>query len=307
MDKKVKNLIYLDTNRYISLSSLKTFYWASIILPIMMIVMGVVSIKLNGVNWKSIFPLASVFIWSLLYWIFIFIIQSKKTKKTFELRFLVNGISGLFLFSLFLLLYTSINLVADKTIVGFDFSLWILFFYLIFSIIYIALIILGVHKGIYKKIREKSQTPKALAISAFCTAIFPSMGVLGMYTSRALREYASVSVQNVVGTVCLVLVVFIPILGHINFVQYYYCKKYKILCDENGDTTSPELEPQVKLSKNKQKEKACEKADCSSCSATKKKIPLIVKILIGIISFPIILFVVVFLVLFIKEIILAIF
>ena len=301
MDKKVKNLIYLDTNRYISLSSLKTFYWASIILPIMMIVMGAVSIKLNGVNWKSIFPLASVFIWSLLYWIFIFTIQSKKTKKTFELRFLVNGISGLFLFSLFLLLYTSINLVADKTIVGFDFSLWILLFYVIFSAIYIALVIYGVHKDIYKNIREKSKTPKAVAIATLFSMLIPYMSALGVYASKILRANASIEAQYIVIAVCFLFLIFIPILAHINFVQYYYCKKYKIFCDENGDTTSPYLEPQPR--KNKKLDKKADKKP----TKPKKKIPLVAKILIGIISLPVIVFVVIFLVLFVKEIILAIF
>ncbi len=307
MEKKVKNLIYLDTNRYISLSSLKAFYWATIILPIMMIVMGVVSIKFNGVNWKSLFPLVSVGVWSLLYWIFVLTIQSKKTKKTFELRFLVNGISDLFLSFLFWLLYTSLNLVADKSVVGFDFSLWILLFYVFFSAVFIALVVLGVHKDVYKKIREKSKTPKAVAISALFGTLIPYMGALGLYTSKILRANASVGVENIVGTICFVFVIFIPILGHINFVQYYYCKKYKILCDENGDATSPKLEPQIKVKKTSKKQnKNCDKTENQDFIKPKKKIPLAVKILIGIISLPIILFVV-FLVLFIKEIILAIF
>ena len=148
MREKALDLIYLDTKRYISLNSLRVFYWAIIIIPFMIVVWGVASINMIGLTCKSLFPLISIVVWSSLYWIFVLTIQSSKTKKTFELRFLVNGISGLFISSLFWILYTSFILVADDPIVGFDFSLWILFFYLLFSTLYIGLVIFGVHKGI---------------------------------------------------------------------------------------------------------------------------------------------------------------
>ena len=41
MEEKVRNFIYLDTKRYISLSFLKVFYWKVLIIPIIMIVMGI--------------------------------------------------------------------------------------------------------------------------------------------------------------------------------------------------------------------------------------------------------------------------
>ena len=226
-------------------------------------------------------------------------IQSKNTKKTFELRFLVNGISGVLISSLFWIMYASLSLFDNNPIIGFDFSLWILFFYSLFSVLYIGLIVLGVHKGIFKKIKEKSQTPKALAISAFFSAILPSAGVMGMYTSKMLREHASDEVQDICGTIALVLIIFLPILAHINFVQYFYCKKYKIFCDEYGDTTSPKLEYKVKIKEKKANNKSSATND-SATVTTKKKLPVIVKILIGIVAVPIAFFVVVFLVFFIK-------
>ena len=95
MKNNVRDLIYLDTRRYMSLDNLRVFYWAIIIIPIIMVTWGIAAINTIGVNWRSLFPLISIGIWSLLYWIFVTTIQSKKTKKTFELRFLVNGISGM--------------------------------------------------------------------------------------------------------------------------------------------------------------------------------------------------------------------
>ena len=301
MKENVRDLIYLDSKRYISIQSLRVLYWAISIIPIIMLIWGIVAIKTIGLKWMSLFPLISIVAWSLLYWTFVLTVQEKK-KKTFELRFLVNGVSGLLISSLFWILYASLSLFEDDPTIGFGFLLWILLFYLLFSILYIGLVILGVHKGIFKKIKEKAQTPKFMAISAFFAAILPSTGVMGMYTSRILRAYASVAVQDIVGRSALILVIFLPILAHINFVQYFYCKKYKISCDEYGNTTSPNLEYHKKLKRKKieRKEVVLEQTNISNGKSVKKNIPLLIKILIGILVVPIILIFIVFLVFFIK-------
>ena len=308
MEKNVRDLINLDSKRYISIQSLRVLYWAISIIPIIMLIWGIVAIKTIGLNWMSLFPLISIAVWSLLYWAFVLTVQGKK-KKTFELRFLVNGVSGLLISSLFWILYASLSLFEDDPTIGFGFLLCILLIYLLFSILYIGLVILGVHKGIFKKIKEKSQTPKFLAISAFFAAILPGAGVMGMYTSRVLRAYASVAVQDIVGRSALILVIFLPILAHINFVQYFYCKKYKISCDEYGNTTSPNLEYHKKQKRKnaERKEEILEQINISKDEYSKKNIPLLIKILLGILVAPIILIFIVFLVFFIKGFIQGIF
>ena len=303
MREKVKNFIYLDTNSYISIESLRIFYWATIMIPLILTVLGIAAINTIGVNFISLFPLISIGIWTLLYWIFVLILQSRKTKKTFELRFLVNGISGLLISSLFGILFASLYLLEYAPTIGFGYLLWILLFYLLFSILYIALCVLCVHKGIFKKIKEKSQTPKFLAISAFFAAILPGSGVIGMYTSKVLRSHASAAIQDFVGIFALITIIFLPILAHINFVQYFYCKKYKIFCDEYGNAASPNLEPQIKVKQLKTKKETSQKTDHSNNSLSKKKIPLIIKILIGIVSVPLIFFIIVFIISFIKVMI----
>lgn len=303
MREKAKDLVYLDTNRYISIENLRIFYWATVIIPFSIVVLGIAAISTIGVNLRSLFPLISIGIWSLFYWTFLLIIQSNKIQKTFDLRFLVNGISGLLVSSLFWIIYASLSLIDNNSIIGFDFSIWILFFYLLFSACYIGLVVLGVHKGFFKKIREKSRTPKALAISAFFSAILPSIGIMGMYSSKILRVNTSDAVQNLVGTTALVLVIFLPILAHINFVQYFYCKKYKILCDENGNTTSPNLEyhKSKRRSKVKLKEERFEQPNISKEKSSKKNVTLLIKIIIGFLCIPIMFILIVFLVFFIKE------
>ena len=301
MKENVRYLIYLDSKRYISIQSLRVLYWAISIIPFIMMVWGIVEINTIGLNWISLFPIISIAVWSLFYWTFVLTVQEKK-KKTFELRFLVNGISGLLISSLFWILYASLSLLENTPVIGFEFLLWILLFYLIFSAFYIGSVVFGVHKGIFKKIKEKSQTPKALAISAFFAAILPSTGVMGMYTSRILRAHASVAIQDIVGRSALILVIFLPILAHINFVQYFYCKKYKIFCDEYGNATSPNLEYH-KMQKRKKKERkkvVLEQTIISKGRSSKKNIPFLIKILICVLVVPIILIFIVFLVFFIK-------
>lgn len=307
MRKKARDLIYLNTQRYISLDSLIVFYWACILLPLVMVIFGIGAIKTYGVNWKSLFPLASIAIWSLLYWSFVLTVRSKRTKKTFELRFLVNGIAGLLISSLFWILYATLGLLEE--IPGFDFhlALWILLFYVLFSVVYMMLIAFGVQNGSYQKIRQKSQAPRVIALDAFFASLIPISAVLGMLTSRWLRSHADDRVQDLLAAISLILLIFIPALAHINFVQYYYCKKYRILCDENGDATSPKLEPRIKVKQSKKEKENDSKESSENKKKSKKKIPLAIKILLGIIAAPIVFFIIVFLVFFVKAVIQEIF
>lgn len=305
MEERVKDLIYLDSDRYISIHSLRVLYWTISIVPFMMIAWGIGAINTIGLNWMSLFPLISTAVWSLLYWTLVLTVQRKKTKKTFELRFLVNGFSGLLLSSLFWILYSSFSLLDSNPFWNFDFLLCILLFYLLSSILYIGLVILGVHKGIFKKIKEKSRTPKAkaLAITAFFTSALPVAGVLGMYASSVLRAHANAVAQDFVGIFALITMIFLPILAHINFVQYFYCKKYKVHCDEYGNTTSPMLECHKKEKRNKakQEEAGFKQTNISKGKPSKKGVPLLIKILMGALCIPVILTFFVFLIFCIKE------
>lgn len=242
MKEKARDLVYLNTKRYISLAKMKTFYWATVIIPIFMVIAGIAAIKTNGVSIKSLCPLVCAGVWSLLYWMFVLTVQSGRTKKTFELRFLVNGICGLLTSALVLCIYITVSLAADSPAFELGFVIWILLTYLLISVLYIGLIVIGVHKGVYKKIRKKSNAPIVLAVDAFLVAFLPLAGLFGIFTSRYLRTHASAGAQDIAAALCFVILIFIPALAHINFVQYYYCKKYGIECDENGDTTSSRLE-----------------------------------------------------------------
>lgn len=240
MRNKIYNFVYLNTGNYISYNFLKTFYWAVLILPFFMAVMSISSIKLNGVSWRTLFPLVSIAVWSFLYWVFVLTIKNNHVKKSFELRFLVNGIVGVAISSLIWVFFASWNLVADIPFLKFNVFLWMIPIYILVSVLYIASIVIGVHNGIYAKMKVKGKTLATLSTSL-------SLAVaLGILISHLLKDTASMKVQYIVVTIAVVVLIFVPILAHINFVQYFYCKKYSINCDENGYTTSFKLEPEKK-------------------------------------------------------------
>lgn len=246
MREKARKFVYTNTGNYISYDFLKVFYWYIFIIPFFMIVMGTYLINLEGVSSKALFPIVSIAIWSLLYWGLVFTIKNRHIKNTFELRFLVNGAIGISISSLMWIFFASWNLIADNPFLRFDVFLWIIPIYIVISLLYVMSIVLGVHRGINVVARMKNKT-----IPALTTSISIASG-LGLIVSRFLRETVGIKIQHIVMIIGSITLIFVPLLAHINFVQYFYCKKYNIKCDENGDTTSPDLQPvNIDEAKNK--------------------------------------------------------
>ena len=236
MEDKVREFIYLNSKNYFSLKSMKAFYWITFIIPFFMMVIGIASIVL--------FTIISIVIYSIAYWFFVGVISSRHVKKTFELRFLTNGFMGVAISSLLIMFFISFGIISN--IIKLDFVLCFFLFYVIFIFIYVALIILGIHKMIFKKIKEKSKTKSAVMLSIIGAILIPISGMVGISISRLLRTTTSENVRDIIGIIAFVLAIFLSSLSYINFVQYFYCKKYKIICDEHGEATSSLLEPQKK-------------------------------------------------------------
>ncbi|MBQ2733225.1 MAG: hypothetical protein IJF74_03625 [Clostridia bacterium] len=241
MREKACSLVYLNAENYISFYGLRMFYRWSFLVHFMFVVTGIHAINMFGVTWRTLFPIFAAVIWCLFY--LVFICKVARAKKTFELRFLVNGISGLFISSFIWLLHAVFGVMDEYQgkLNGFDFCLWVLFFYIIFSVIYVTLIVSGVHKGVYKKAKGEIQKAKALLSAALHAAIIPTVGLICVYVSEMLRGDTSKNVKDIFMMTVFVLLFFLTALAHINFVQYFYCKKYKIFCDKNGNTNSPDL------------------------------------------------------------------
>lgn len=240
MKEKARDLIYLNTNRYISFPDLKKFRLMGLFFSFLMLVMGVSALQTRGFGWKSLFPIVCAVVWSFLYCKFVYEIKSRKT--TFEMRFFVNGMFGVFMTALIWMCGTSLILVTDKPMVDFGFCLLMVLLYLIFSVSYVGLIVLGVHKGSFRKVRKFGSSAKVLAVDALLASSIPLLVVCGMFNSKRILAEASVSAQNTHIIICWMLLILLLALCHINFVQYYYCKKYGIDCDEYGNKTSHKLE-----------------------------------------------------------------
>ena len=234
MRENAQDFIYLNTQSYIGLRDLKVFYWSTFIFQVFLFVLGSTG--------KTIMPMVSSIIWSFLYWMFVLVLQSKFVKKTFELRFLVNGVAGVFFVAIWWLFFASFSLVADKFVFEFDLFLWLLPLYLLFTIVYLFLLSYGVRKGIWRKVREKSQSPMAIWLTGICTSLIPISGIIGIYTARLMKTQASTSEREFMLAITCVSVFFLLGLTNIQFLQYYYCKRWNITCDEAGNKTSPKLE-----------------------------------------------------------------
>lgn len=242
MREKALKLIHLNSGNYISYSFLKRFYWYILIIPFFTLIIGFHLLNQNGIAFKSLFPIVSIILWSIAYWAMVWTIKCNFVKKTFALRFLVNGAVGMFITSLMWIFFSSWNLMADEPFLEFSFFLWMILAYLLISAIYVLSIVAGVHNGIYAKIHiKKSAVSIPLTIS--------SMAFLGVLVSHFLQNESSLSIQHIIMTISSIILIFTPSLSHVNYVKYYYCKKYNILCDENGDYESRYLCPEKKEKK----------------------------------------------------------
>ena len=154
-----------------------------------------------------------------------------------------------------MIFFFSLVFSSDTPFLSVDFVFWVMVFYVIFSLVYMVLIILCVQKDFFAAIREKTQTKTFIIISSFFGGVMPGAGVSGMYISRMMRSYVEIDVRYTVMVVLSLVLIFIPALAHINFIQYYYCKKYGIACDENGNDTSTALDSKrnVKILKDNEK------------------------------------------------------
>ena len=222
-----------------SVSALNGFYSISILFAVLMGFSVFVGLKKGGLLLESLFLAATISIWLFLYSLFKNKILLKITlnQSTFEYKFLAQGIFGLFISSLMWILFIGYDVIMKEIIYGFVISLLLLFMYLISSILYIGIINFFVHKGLYSKATKIIRSRIYLNVSAFLTAMSTPIVIFGLSLSRVFRRIASENTQNLVSVLALAFVLLCGILFHREFVAYYYCKKYKISCDENDNFT----------------------------------------------------------------------
>ena len=216
------------------------------------------------------------------------------------MRFLSDWIvdmllSWLFLNSAFVVLYATecdTNFVVIGTLIS----------YTTFLLLSIVWMIKRSKSDVYKKYAQMEKNKRPIEIAA--VSIIPVSGTIGLVIGRIITRGFDIG-KNTIAYVAFVIFIVVSMcfsLGHVNLLKYYYCKKYKIYCDKYGNTTSPDLEYHKKAKRNKVERKGVllEQPNASNSKSKKKKISLLVKILIGVFSIPIIFILIVFLVFFIK-------
>lgn len=233
---------FVYNSRYaFSLSAIDGFYNVSIVVTVLIALAAFVGVDSFGFTFEILFPVAAIAIWHLFYWLFKkkILLKIALNQSTFEFKFLARGIAGFFFSSLFLLFFMGPWAIIKEIAEGFVSGLLLLLLYLISSVLYVGIVIFCIHKGVYKKAAEKVKSPMYLAISAFSAALIPASGLIGWRIRRVLESTVSLSTQNILSTLLWSFVILCGICFHAELIAYYYCKKYKISCDENGNFTLP--------------------------------------------------------------------
>lgn len=280
MENKIRNYIYQNDTNYTSYDSMK-YLFVCIFLFLSLII--------------GTFATVAKLWWGLCILIFLdtafllYLMVIPRIKKTYRFRFLSEGIvdtllSLLFLSSAFIILFSTGCGSSGLTYAT-------LISYLLFTMLIIVCNICYSKSDAFQSpdnvIRKKSLI--------FLGILIPFSGTIGMIIAKII--FKTFDFNNQVATyICytiLVLVSFLFSVGYSNYLKYYYCIKFKVLCDGDGNDNSPDLEH-----KKSEKTKTTRKKSVVGNKAA--KIPIQIKIIIGIVLVPILLL---FLVAFIKVMI----
>lgn len=292
MNENIKYFVYNNDANYASYASIKCLM--SCVCMFMSLITGTYAIVVK--LWHFVVILVIINVAFLLHLLFLKLIY----KNTYPMRFLSDWIVDMLLSWLFL---NSAFVVLCETKCATNFVVVVtLISYAIFLLLSIVWMIKRSKSDVYKKYAQMEKIKRPMDIVA--ASIIPVSGTIGFVIGRIITRGLDIE-KNIIAYVAFAIFVVVSMcfsLGHVNLLKYYYCKKYKIYCDEYGNTTSPDLEYHKKAKRNKVERKGVllEQPNASNSKSKKKKIPLIVKILIGVLSIPIILIFIVFLVFFIK-------
>ncbi len=278
MEDSIRSFVHYNDDNYSSYGDIKCLFFCVFIG--ISLIFGTVAV-IAGL-WGSICAFLLIDLTYLFHMIFL-----KFANNTYRLRFISEGIIDVLLSVLFLAAgYTVLFAGGCETDI---LTYGTLIFYLLFIVLYVVITIIN-----SRSYKVKTQKESISKISVIMGLIIPLSGVFGVAAAKLAVKIFKIGNQAAVYIVFgLCLFLSLPfLLGCRNFVKYFYCLKYSINCDHSGNETSDEL------LKRKGKE---DKKNTKQGSNT--KVPLILKILIGLISVPVIAFNIILLSVFIKSVI----
>ena len=224
-----------------SLSAMNGFYSISVFFTILIGFLAFAGLIRNGFTWDILFLAAAISTWHFLYFSFKnkILLKIASNQSQVEYKFFAIGAFGGFFASIMWLLYIGADIMMYELVDGFIYAGLMLLLYLISSVLYVEIIILFVNKGAYAKATKIIKSRTYLTISAFTTAMTVPIVVLLMSLKRLIDHIVSQETSNILFTLSAFCVVLGCVFFQDEFVAYYYCKKYKISCDENGNFTLP--------------------------------------------------------------------
>lgn len=291
MNENIRFFIYNNDDNY---SSYKEIKFLMISICMFMSLLTGPSAIVNGL-WHFVIILFIINAAFLLHLLFLKLVY----KNTYPMRFLSDGIvdvliSCLFLTSAFVILCAN-GCDTNFLVIG------TLLLYMIYLCLLIPWMIKRSKSDIYIKYLQMGK--KEIPIEIIAGYIIPMSGIIGMVIARIVTSVFDLKNNTIVYIVfagCVVVSMCFS-LGGGNFLKYYYCIRYKIICDQQGNTTSPNLCAPKKDKRTQSIKKGLNLADTSNSKASNKKIPLVIKVLFGILGAPIAFFIIVFLIFCIKE------
>ena len=241
MDQKLyRDFVYFDDQRYPSYEDLK-YSGICICLFLSFIMTSCV------IAFKNAFLIVTILLFDVFFVIFLHVIRNQKTQN-YSLRFLVNGVSSIFVSMFFLLLGFILIIMMNHNIVAL--ILTGIFSYVLFAFLSCIAIWICIKKGVFGKAVKSQKLKIATAVSA---ALLPISGLIGYSMAKFMNSVFEGNNKTMfyITFSVLGLMLLISSLGvALSFMKYHYCRKFAITCDENGDTTSPGLEPPPKIKKN---------------------------------------------------------
>ena len=268
MNENIKYFVYNNDANYTSYASIKCLMIC--VCMLMSLITGTYSIVMR--LWHFVVILVIINVAFLLHLLFLKLIY----KNTYPMRFLSDWIvdmllSWLFLNSAFVVLCETkcaTNFVVIGTLIS----------YTIFLLLSISWMIKRSKSDVYKKYAQAGNIKRPMDIVV--ASIIPVSGTIGFVIGRIITRGLNIE-KNINAYLAFAIFVVVSMyfsLGHVNLLKYYYCIKYKITCDQQGNATSQFLFPDKKTktrSKNVEKKKIAflnQKTKTRSKNVEKKKI-----------------------------------
>ncbi len=222
MKDNIKSFVYYGSENYISLSSLRLMVpGAYLFMSFIVLVPSIVLRKpIIGIIFLSLVIAYAIVAYTFHLWC---------PKPSFACRFGMSAFSSLSL-SVIFQAWAYLFLLAVGLIDAWDILIAVAF-QVMASVACFLIANVKIKRGAYlKKLSFKT---------TICVGGISSASFAGIHFSRTVLDGVSQQTASIIVMVCTILIsVICSSAGTMHLMKLYFCKKYEITCDKNGDTIS---------------------------------------------------------------------